>query len=187
MWSLLRGLNIFLTIDFSHIATSHQFQCYCYLCLDMHCLWEIEYHFRVKIMSPISALLSVYLTNQIKYSALMRLRNKEVQIHGWGITQLRKWILGELCNRFCTIFATDSWQITRVHDESIDKMTSIIHSYRFVKPYIIYNIAQCIKILDTSLQYCSGVYDKNNMLVCTYVCLFVSIWFLLSSPEAQIC
>ena len=61
--------------------------------------------------------------------------------HGWGTTQRREWILDELRNRFCTIFATDSWQRTRGSDEWVHKMTNIIHSYRFVKPYIIHNIA----------------------------------------------
>ena len=28
--------------------------------------------------------------------------------HGWGTTQRREWILDELHNRFCTIFATNS-------------------------------------------------------------------------------
>ena len=32
-------------------------------------------------------------------------------IHGWGTTQRREWILDELRNRFCTIFATDSWHL----------------------------------------------------------------------------
>ena len=31
--------------------------------------------------------------------------------HGWGTTQRREWILDELRNRFCTIFATDSWHL----------------------------------------------------------------------------
>ena len=107
-------------------------------------------------------------------------------IHGWGTTQRREWILDELRNRFCTIFATDSWQRTRGHDEGDHKMTNIIHNYRFVKPHIIHNIALCIKILDTSLQGCWGMYNKDNMLVWTYVCLFVSICFLFRSPDAQI-
>ena len=57
------------------------------------------------------------------------------QPHGWGTTQRREWILDELRNRFCAIFATDSWQRTRGHDECVHKMTNIIHNYRFVKPY----------------------------------------------------
>ena len=43
--------------------------------------------------------------------------------------------------RFSTIFATDSWQRTRGHDECVHKMTNVIDDYRFVKPYIIHNIA----------------------------------------------
>ena len=31
--------------------------------------------------------------------------------HGWGTTQRREWILDELRNRFCTIFATNSWHL----------------------------------------------------------------------------
>ena len=106
--------------------------------------------------------------------------------HGWGTTQRREWILDELRNRFCKIFATDSWQRTRGHDECVHKMTNIIHNYRFVKPSIIHNIALCIKIFDASLQGCWGVYNKDNMLVRTNVCLFVSICFLFRSPDAQI-
>ena len=33
------------------------------------------------------------------------------QCHGWGTTQRREWILDELRNRFCTIFATDYWHL----------------------------------------------------------------------------
>ena len=80
--------------------------------------------------------------------------------HGQGTTQRREWILDELRNKFCTIFATDCWQRTRRHDECVHKMTNIIHNNRFVKPYIIHNIAWCTKILDTSLQdrgYCQNV------------------------------
>ena len=31
--------------------------------------------------------------------------------HGWRTTQRRQWIFDELRNRFCTIFATDSWHL----------------------------------------------------------------------------
>ena len=64
-----------------------------------------------------------------------------VSPHGWETTQRREWILDELRNRFCTISATDSWQRTRGHDECVHNMTNIIHNYRFVKPYIMHNIA----------------------------------------------
>ena len=33
------------------------------------------------------------------------------RLHGWGTTQRREWILDELRNRFCTIFATNSWHL----------------------------------------------------------------------------
>ena len=61
----------------------------------------------------------------------------------WRVATLqrREWILDELCNRFCTMFTTDSWQRTPGHDECVHKMTNIIHNYWFVKPYIIHNIA----------------------------------------------
>ena len=61
--------------------------------------------------------------------------------HGWGTTQQCEWILDELRNRFCTIFATDSWQRTRGRDECVYKMTNTIHNHRFVKTCIIHNIA----------------------------------------------
>ena len=32
-------------------------------------------------------------------------------IHGWGTSQRREWILDELCNRFCTIFAKYFWHL----------------------------------------------------------------------------
>ena len=58
-------------------------------------------------------------------------------------------------------------------------MTNIIHNHRFVKPYIIH------KILDTSIQDCWGMYNKDNMLVCTNVCLFVWICFLFRSQTLR--
>ena len=61
--------------------------------------------------------------------------------HGWWTTQRCEWILDELRNRFCTIFATDSWQRTRGRDECVYKMTNTIHNHRFVKTCIIHNIA----------------------------------------------
>ena len=90
--------------------------------------------------------------------------------------------LTSLRNRFCTIFATDSWQRTRGHDEGVHKMTNIIHNYRFVKPYIIHNITLCIKILDASLQGCWGMYNKDSMLVWTNVC-FLCRYASFSVPQ----
>ena len=76
-----------------------------------------------------------------KLFLLIFTRNLFFSYHGWGTTQQCEWILEELGNRFCMIFATDSWQRTSGHDECVHTMTNIIHNYRFVKPYIIYNIA----------------------------------------------
>ena len=38
-------------------------------------------------------------------------RSSRRPIHGWGTTQRREWIFDELRNRFCKIFATDSWHL----------------------------------------------------------------------------
>ena len=55
-------------------------------------------------------------------------RNTGRQSHGWGTTQRREWILDELRNRFCTIFATDSWHLAL----AIRYLHALIH----VDPYI---------------------------------------------------
>ena len=51
-------------------------------------------------------------------------------------------------NGFLMSYATDSVRLsqqivdkTRSHDEWVHKITNIIYNYRFVKPYIIHNIA----------------------------------------------
>ena len=82
---------------------------------------------------------SIYLTKLVFFVCSLILQS--LHIHGWGTTQRREWILDELRNRFCTIFATDYWQRTRSHDECVHKMANIIRNYRFVKPYKIHNIA----------------------------------------------
>ena len=114
----------------------------------------------------------LYLDISVRPLALSRVENYATAwMDSWWV---RQQILFDFRNRFLT---KNMW---------VHKMTNIIHSYRFVKPYIIHNIAWCIKILDTSWQDCWGMYDKDNMLVCPNVCLFVSIVFLLCSPDAQI-
>ena len=45
-------------------------------------------------------------------SAAAEVSVKFLHIHGWGTTQRREWILDELRNRFCTIFAKDSWPLS---------------------------------------------------------------------------
>ena len=65
------------------------------------------------------------------------------------------------------------------------KKTNIIYNYRFVEPYTIHNITWYIKVLVISLQDCWCMFDEGNMLVCTKVCLFVSIYLLSCSSNAQ--
>ena len=110
------------------ISTSRCFSCFC-------TTKTLAAHLVLSLCSTDSAKVYQY---DMNYSFQLFQKQK---YHGWGTTQRREWILDELRNRLCTIFATDSWQRTRGHNDWFDKITNIIYNHRFVKPYTIQNIA----------------------------------------------
>ena len=55
-------------------------------------------------------------------------------------------------------------------------MTNIIYIDRFVEPYTIHSIAECIEVLDTSLRDCWGMDDKGSMLFAQMYVFYINMF-----------
>ena len=91
--------------------------------------------------------------------------------HGWGTTQRRECILDELCYRFFTIFATNSWHLAHA--------IRYLHALIQEDPYIFNYNALCTLVR----WYLTESYDK-----CSRMCLWrdVDMKRIIDEPEIVI-
>ena len=122
-----------------------------------------SYQFRKSHCGDKTILRPSYLHNGISYT------------HGWGTTQRREWILDELRNRFCTIFATDSWYLAlaiRYLHALIQEDPYICNHdvmYTLVRWYLLESHHKCSRMClwrDVDMQ---RIIDESKIVVTDYI------------------